>query len=217
MTDRICSVDDCDSAARYVGMCNRHYQRFRKYGDPTTPKRPSHPPAIVRFWAKVEVGPSDECWVWTGSRNSWGYGYFRSSLGVTTAAHRYSAQLHLPDYSDELWVLHHCDNPPCVNPAHLYMGTVQDNCRDMVERGRARNQYVGAVACSNGHPYIEGSYYVRRDRNERVCRVCRAERLAREKNDPEKRAMRLAYYREYRQRAATHVLCAPEAPDLPAA
>lgn len=86
-----------------------------------------------RFWAKVDR--TGECWVWTGARNQNGYGTFRFARSMRLA-HRVAFLLTRGVIPDGLWVLHHCDNPPCVNPAHLYLGTVQDNVRDMVARGR---------------------------------------------------------------------------------
>jgi hypothetical protein len=89
-----------------------------------------------RFWSKVQ--PGDGCWEWQGSRDRDGYGIIGASRHQRAKrAHRVSWELHngqpVPDGLD---VLHHCDNKPCVNPAHLYTGTDSDNARDAVERGR---------------------------------------------------------------------------------
>lgn len=85
-----------------------------------------------RFWAKVDKrGP---CWVWLGNRNSGGYGHFGRRRIM---AHRWSLEQSLGrTIAAGLYVLHHCDNPPCVNPAHLYEGTQYDNMRDCAERKR---------------------------------------------------------------------------------
>lgn len=98
------------------------------------------------FWAKVnkegpipermpEIGP---CWVWTGSRDKDGYGTYGGAKVGTRKVHRQSWQMHfgaLPE--DKPNVLHHCDNPPCVRPDHLWVGTNADNSRDMVNKNRA--------------------------------------------------------------------------------
>lgn len=81
------------------------------------------------FWENV--GKSDGCWLWTGAIGSGGYGRF---LGE--AAHRWSYEQAYGPIPDGLWVLHRCDNPPCVRPDHLFLGTHQDNMDDMEQKGR---------------------------------------------------------------------------------
>ena len=84
-----------------------------------------------RFWSKVKK--TDGCWVWTGK--SFGdFGYCRYSK---TLVHRKSWELTFGKIPKGKLVLHKCDNPPCVRPDHLYIGTQKDNVRDMHERGRA--------------------------------------------------------------------------------
>ena len=89
-----------------------------------------------RFWEKVDTS-SGECWEWLGSRNESGYGRFR--IGTKTVrASRASILLSGGEIPDSMLALHRCDNPACVRPSHLYVGTHRDNTRDMVKRGRAR-------------------------------------------------------------------------------
>jgi hypothetical protein len=88
-----------------------------------------------RFWDKVEK--SDGCWNWTASCNGPGYGQIRpGGCGNQLLAHRVSWEIHHGPIPDGLCVLHDCDNPPCVNPAHLFLGTKGDNTRDMHAKGR---------------------------------------------------------------------------------
>ena len=90
-------------------------------------------PQADRFWAKVEK--SDGCWLWTRSRHKFGYGYLRTG-SVTLLAHRVSYELNVGPIPAGMHVLHSCDNPPCVNPDHLHLGTQADNMRECQERGR---------------------------------------------------------------------------------
>lgn len=96
---------------------------------------------ILRFWHKVDKhGPVmrpelDCCWVWTAALNPGGYGRY-SFEKETFQAHRISWLIHFGKYDGPLRVLHHCDNPKCVRPSHLHLGTSQENILEMVARNR---------------------------------------------------------------------------------
>lgn len=94
-------------------------------------------PLDERFWEKVVTSP-DSCWLWTGAQSPRGYGAFVVSRGDVRTASRVSWELVNGPIPDGLWVLHRCDNPPCVNPDHLFLGTHQDNMDDMAQKGRGR-------------------------------------------------------------------------------
>lgn len=90
-----------------------------------------------RFYDKT-IQSQEGCWNWKLYKQGDGYGVVRYSRKVCLA-HRVSLHLFKGfDLNSTLYVLHHCDNPSCVNPEHLYTGTQLDNMRDMCERGRAR-------------------------------------------------------------------------------
>lgn len=91
-----------------------------------------------RFWEKVDKQGPEECWEWQAATHRHGYGAFGvgGRDGKMARAHRISYKLHKGPIPDGCYVLHHCDNPPCVNPDHLYVGTQTDNMQDAVERDR---------------------------------------------------------------------------------
>lgn len=107
-----------------------------------------------RFWAKVDR--SGECWNWTAATNAAGYGKLSvGGRGRTMDAHRLSFLIHFGPFDRRLFICHRCDNPRCVNPAHLYAGTAKQNSRDMVNRGRQRCPAREQTRCKYGHEFTE--------------------------------------------------------------
>jgi hypothetical protein len=92
-----------------------------------------------RFWAKVDKRGPDECWTWTACVNLTGYGRFGEGL-----AHRKSWEINKGTIPKGICVLHSCDNPPCVNPAHLFLGTHLENIADRVAKGRSA-RHIGEM------------------------------------------------------------------------
>lgn len=93
---------------------------------------------VQRFWRKIQK--TDGCWLWIGSRGPSGYGLFGvatdSGRWATNRAHRFSWEIHNGPIPPGMCVCHHCDNPPCVRPDHLFLGTHKDNSDDMIRKGR---------------------------------------------------------------------------------
>lgn len=122
-----------------------------------------------RFWSKVNRGSDEDCWEWKGALTK-GYGSILAG-DTTTLSHRVSWALANGNLPDELVVRHKCDNPPCVNPAHLELGTQTENVEDMISRNRATFQKSN---CRNGHNRAIHSVI---DHNgKRVCIECRKDR-----------------------------------------
>lgn len=127
---RICSFESCGKPHYARGWCKKHHQQWWKRGYVR-----NRPTVEERFWQHVRKGSPDECWPWTASFTTTGYGQFRIS-GRTRKAHQVSWELHNGPIPDGLFVLHRCDYPPCVNPAHLFLGTNRDNYLDSAAKGR---------------------------------------------------------------------------------
>ena len=90
-----------------------------------------------RFWKRVNKGAADDCWVWTGAQGALGYGYIGvGGRGNTRIVSRVSWVLHFGQIPPGLLICHKCDNPSCVNPQHLFLGTLDDNAKDMMAKGR---------------------------------------------------------------------------------
>lgn len=144
LPDSTCKMRGCELPRRTRGYCEPHYKQLRKQGKlPTI--RPYGASLSYRFWDKVDKRSPSECWEWTGTRTGRGYGRLARNRIHYVATH-VSWYLHYGEWPNDLgmWVLHRCDNPPCVNPAHLFLGTRADNVRDMVRKGRSlRNKPRG--------------------------------------------------------------------------
>ncbi|MCP4006658.1 MAG: HNH endonuclease [bacterium] len=93
-------------------------------------------PVKERFMEKFRADYSTGCWEWTAAKNACGYGII-GFAGGSLLAHRVAWEIFFGEITEPC-VLHHCDNPGCVNPEHLFLGTQQDNIADMKEKGRAR-------------------------------------------------------------------------------
>jgi len=107
-------------------------------GSPPPPNALDH---SAHFWERVDMsGGPDACWPWTGARHPSGYGGV-SWRGGRVNAHRVAYELAYGN-PGKGFVCHHCDNPPCCNPAHLFLGTAQDNYRDSIAKGHSRQRAV---------------------------------------------------------------------------
>ena len=124
---------------------------------------------IAAFCNKIDLESKPGCWIWKGAVSSDGYGASSFYPRKFVRAHRASYELHFGKIGDGLFVCHHCDTPLCVNPHHLYAGTVKENMRDAVNRGRMAS---GDRSPSRMHPerMARGDRNGSRKHPERLCR-----------------------------------------------
>lgn len=132
-SDRRCSLPECDERHSVHGFCRPHARRMRLYGDPraSAPRLTPLERLQTHGWTVVDTG----CWEWNGSRIWSEYGRVMHD-GVATSTHRLSYRAFHGEIADGMVVRHKCDNPPCMNPDHLELGTHIQNTADMLERGR---------------------------------------------------------------------------------
>lgn len=130
-----CSAPDCDRSPHAKGLCQTHLHRFRRYGDFEI--RQVRGTAEERFWPKVERGSPGDCWEWTAKKSKEGYGsIWDGSVRKLVLSHRLSFELHKGEIPEGMVVQHDCDNPGCVNPDHLTLGTHKTNADDKMSKGR---------------------------------------------------------------------------------
>lgn len=140
-----------------------------------------------RFWEKVNK--TEDCWIWMKSKDGSGYGTI-SYLGKVYKAHRLSYELEFGSFDKSLRVLHLCDNPSCIRPSHLFLGSQSDNMIDMVKKGRHGKGQLEIPSyedfckipskrkvsnfCKNGHEYSKENTRIKYigQRLVRVCRTC---------------------------------------------
>lgn len=127
-----------------------------------------------RFWEKVDKRGPDECWLWKAGRDRNGYGHIGVGKGRSTRAHRVSWELaNGSEIPVGLLACHTCDNPPCVNPAHIFIGTMADNLQDASAKGRVDPKGYGYwTHCKRGHEFSPENTIVRSN-GWRDCRSCR--------------------------------------------
>jgi hypothetical protein len=125
-----CVVAGCKRNARALNLCTLHYTRLKSTGTTEPRKEPS-----IRERMRANIKVVGECWEWQGKPMENGYGRIRY-LNEDRLAHRLMYELEVGPIPDGLHILHSCDNPPCVNPAHLRPGTQAENLADMDAKGR---------------------------------------------------------------------------------
>jgi hypothetical protein len=142
MSKRTCTTAGCDKQHYGRGWCKYHYQQAYLAGNiESQPRKISRPDATLDErlrnigWTVTESG----CWEWNGAKDVYGYGQMSVNRGRPWKAYRiaYEAWVKVP--ADNVDICHTCDNPPCINPAHLFEGSRLVNITDMVNKKRIAN------------------------------------------------------------------------------
>ncbi len=138
-----CSVEECERKVDSRNFCKRHYERWRIKGSPGNSKivyQRKHSfrdtKEIITFLKLHSYVNGNGCYIWKGKHDYKNYGLLKIE-GKWKRVHRVSAKIFLNyKFSKEKLVCHHCDNPSCWNPTHLFIGTQKDNIQDCVKKGR---------------------------------------------------------------------------------
>lgn len=161
-----CIIDECGKRVvnKMRGLCNSHYHRYLDHGDPRGGnERPGRAlvPLAERFWPKVDIRGDDDCWEWQAARSThFGYGIIGVGSRITgdariETAHRVAWRLTYGEIPESdvtahgSVIMHMCDNPPCVNPKHLRLGTQLDNIADRHSKRRDARHKERRLAASN--------------------------------------------------------------------
>jgi hypothetical protein len=172
-TNFVCTIAGCEKPAAASQLCDKHYARLRRHGDPTVARRAHGLTTEERFWTKVDKRGPGECWPWLESTKPAGYGNCEGR-----PAHRVAYELLVGPIPEGFQIDHTCHNGTgctlvsecphraCCNPAHLEAVTQDENKR----RGNSANGMK--THCKWGHPLVGTNVYFTKN-GHRSCRACR--------------------------------------------
>lgn len=128
---------------------------------------------IEKLLSRTLHDPNTGCFNWTKGKDKDGYGKIRYN-NQHMRTHRVMYLLHYGVNPDKLLVCHKCDNPSCINPEHLFLGTPKTNMEDKVSKGRLKNQHMFKTHCKNGHEFNGENTEIQTysGKKRRVCKIC---------------------------------------------
>lgn len=124
---------------------------------------------IFRFWLKVDIKSENECWEWTGWKDKFGKGHFYMGQGIYHPA-RIACFISTGNQLEGICACHKCDNPSCCNPSHIFPGTMLDNTRDAVNKGRLDHKRVASIKTPKKSAASRRNILLAQEVNKRKCK-----------------------------------------------